>query len=101
MAVATAHKRDHVAIIKELDDQLAAYPALADSAIYNKPVGRVVEITCRCGKEYQSTPNKIARCPSCGKTEVAQAGKPYMKFAQGPIDPRGGNAEAALGFLWP
>lgn len=39
-ALAQVRPRDHKAIVKELVDQFEAYPLFAQSAVYNKPVGK-------------------------------------------------------------
>lgn len=88
MAVARTAQRNPKEIVRQLEELIEAYPAAADEAIYTKPVGTTIEITCPgCGIKYE-----VARlendtiCPSCD-TPAFQKGAPQTrkkkKFAEG------------------
>lgn len=84
MAVARAAPRDPFKVVGQLQQLIDAYPAAADDAIYSKPVGTVIEVTCGgCGVKYEVT--KIepeTRCPACDSGKYASSRK-VKKFAEG------------------
>lgn len=84
MAVARAAPRDPFKVVGQLQQLIDAYPAAADDAIYSKPVGTVIEVTCGdCGVKYEVT--KIepeTRCPACDSGKYSSSRK-VKKFAEG------------------
>jgi predicted Zn-ribbon and HTH transcriptional regulator len=84
MAIARATPRDPLKIVGQLQQLIDAYPAAADEAIYRKPVGTAIEVTCGgCGIKYEV--NKIetdTACPSCESTKIGPTRK-VKKFAEG------------------
>lgn len=89
-SVARMRPRDPVAIVKQLQSLLDAYPAAADEAIYSKPVGTVMSITCACGLVYEAGIKWVSRrpvaeqepCVACGKWNP-QSERAVKKFAEG------------------
>lgn len=86
MALARTAPRDPMKIIKQLGELIEAYPAAADEAVYSKPVGTVLEVTCgnpKCGVKYEVA--KIegdTACPNC-ESEARQETRKIKKFAEG------------------
>ncbi len=84
MSVARATPRDPMKIVGQLQQLIDAYPAAADEAIYSKPVGTVIEVTCgSCGVKYEV--NKIEQgtaCPACESAKYGPSRK-VKKFAEG------------------
>lgn len=84
MAVARTAPRDPMKIVAQLQQLIDAYPAAADEAIYSKPVGTVLEVTCGgCGIRYEV--NKIEPdtcCPTCDSKQIGPTRK-VKKFAEG------------------
>ena len=85
MAVARAAPREPMKIVRQLQDLIDAYPAAADEAIYSKPVGTVIEVTCRkCGIRYEV--NKVEKettCPDCETEARDSKTRKVKKFAEG------------------
>lgn len=83
-AVAKAQPRDPAKIVKQLYDLIEAYPAAAAGAVYSKPVGTVMEVTCgKCGIRYQvQKVEKDTACIACDSTEHGKV-RPVKKFAEG------------------
>lgn len=89
MSVARAQPRDPMKIVGQLRALIDAYPAAAEEAIYKKPVGTVLEVTCgTCGVRYEL--NKIdnnSACPACEAHPMAQGkqsqSRKVKKFAEG------------------
>ncbi|MBN2579135.1 MAG: hypothetical protein JXB10_09105 [Pirellulales bacterium] len=90
MAVARATPRDPMKIVGQLQQLIDAYPAAADEAIYSKPVGTVMEITCQCGIKYEVNIKWVQRkpvaeqepCPECGEWKPKEQ-KAVKKYAEG------------------
>jgi hypothetical protein len=90
MSVARATPRDPMKIVGQLQQLIDAYPAAADDAIYQKPVGTVMEITCECGIKYEANIKWVQRkpvaeqepCPECGEWKPKNQ-KPIKKYAEG------------------
>lgn len=84
MSLAAAHPRDMKQIKADLQEALDAFPQLAEDSIYNKPVGTVNLITCKCGFVYESTSNKAEdmKCAKCNKVDISNQRK-VKKFARG------------------
>jgi hypothetical protein len=83
-AVAKATPRDPLKIVAQLQQLIDSYPAAADEAIYSKPVGTVMEVTCGdCKVKYEATKVETdTACPSCDSTRHAAIRK-VKKFAEG------------------
>jgi hypothetical protein len=87
-ALAAVRPRDFQAIKDELEKTLDAFPALADEAIYSKPVGKVIDIKCGCGHQYEAPLSRAFDakypCPRCYEENgKPQGAKPRQKFARG------------------
>lgn len=89
MAVAKATPRDPAKIVAQLQALIDAYPAAADDAIYSKPVGTVLEVTCgACGIKYEvvkieaETLCPACDCPAINKNKPATSRK-VKKYAEG------------------
>lgn len=90
MAVARAAPRDPMKIVAQLQQLIDAYPAAADDAIYSKPVGTVMEITCECGIRYEANIKWVQRkpvadrepCPQCGEWKPKKQ-ESIKKYAEG------------------
>lgn len=82
-AMAVARPRDHKAILADVKEQLEAYPEFAKSAIYNKPVGVVWKIVCKCGERFEVSyiPKDGLTCPKCDGSVMASK-KKIKKFAR-------------------
>ena len=88
MALAAAHPRNMAQIKKDLEETLAAFPTLAEESIYNKPVGKVVDVRCTCGNHFEQAVtrnNDEFTCPKCGnaKHDRKAISAPRQKFARG------------------
>lgn len=88
MSLAAAHPRDMMQIKKDLESTLSAFPGLAEEAIYNKPVGKVVEVRCTCGNHFEQAVTKRNAdfiCPRCGNSshDRKAISPPRQKFARG------------------
>ena len=89
-AMARQKPRDHKMVMKDVVDQLNAYPAFARSAIYNKPVGKVFRVTCKCGTKYEVAPQwgggsespRTDPCPKCNRWDPDKLEK-IQKYARG------------------
>lgn len=83
-AVARAQPRDPMKIVKQLQELIDAYPAAADDAIYVKPVGTMIEVTCgQCGVRYEVTAiDKGTACVACDSTKIKSSRK-VKRFAEG------------------
>ena len=83
-SIARTQPRDPMKIVAQLQALIDAYPAAADEAIYSKPVGTVLEVTCgACGVKYEV--NKVENdtaCPACESTKHG-AQRKVKKFAEG------------------
>lgn len=84
MAVARARPREPMKIVQQLRELIEAYPAAADEAIYSKPVGTVMQVTCAgCGIKYEVTKVEAdTACPACDGTKHGAIRK-VKKFAEG------------------
>jgi len=90
MAVARARPRDPMKIVGQLQQLIDAYPGAADDAIYSKPVGTIMRITCKCGLQYEAPIKWVNRkpvaepepCPDCGEWAPKQQDA-VKKFAEG------------------
>jgi len=88
MALARTQPRDPAKIVAQLQQLIDAWPAAADEAIYSKPVGTVIEVTCFCGARYEvSQVDRETTCPHCeapaiGKGKQAPTRR-VKKFAEG------------------
>ncbi len=90
MAVARTAPRDPMKIVQQLQQLIDAYPAAADDAIYRKPVGTVMEITCECGIKYEANIKWVNRkpvadkepCPNCGEFKPKKQ-ESVKKYAEG------------------
>lgn len=84
MAVAKAKPREPMAIVQQLQELIDAYPAAADEAIYSKPVGTVIEVTCGdCGIKYEvSKVDGDTACTACESKRIRSQRK-VKKFAEG------------------
>ena len=84
MSVARTQPRDAAKMVAQLQALIDAYPAAADEAVYSKPVGTVIEVTCmQCGLKYEV--NKVfadTSCPDCESTARGPC-RPVKKFAEG------------------
>ncbi len=86
MALARTAPRDPMKIVKQLGELIEAYPAAADEAVYSKPVGTVLEVTCgnpKCGVKYEVA--KIegdTACPNC-ESKARKEARKIKKFAEG------------------
>lgn len=83
MALASTKPRDEIAVLKKLLATIEAYPEAADDAIYSKPIGTVLRVTCRGCERVSEMPNlKDYTCPYCRGTEPGKQQK-VKKFAEG------------------
>jgi hypothetical protein len=85
MTVARAQPRDPKKILKQLVELIDAYPEAADDAIYVKPVGTEIRVTCGgCAKEYSVpyVPKDGVNCPHCDCNRI-KTQKKVKKFAEG------------------
>lgn len=92
-ALAMARPRNFDAIKANVAAQMKAFPQIAETAIYSKPVGKVLEITCRCGHKFEvahrkgggrgdDRGQKAEECPKCLGTERAATSLPKQRFAR-------------------
>lgn len=85
MAAARVQPRNVPAILRQLQEIIDVYPEAADEAIYVKPVGTELRITCGgCGKEYvvPYIPKDGVDCPHCDAHSI-KSQKKVKKFAEG------------------
>lgn len=89
-ALAAARPRNMIAIRDEITNTLDAFPILAESAIYSKPVGKVIDCRCEdCKRSFEavvkwnSSPVDGEPCPRCGGSKTKVTGKTRQKFARG------------------
>jgi hypothetical protein len=87
-SLAAAHPRDMAQIKRELEITLTEFPGLAEEAIYSKPVGKVVDVKCKCGDRFEQAVtrnNDAYTCPRCGNAQHERnaISKPRQKFARG------------------
>jgi hypothetical protein len=87
MAVARTTPRDPKKIVKQLAELIDAYPEAADEAIYVKPVGTEMLVTCSsCKHEYPVPyiPKDGVQCPKCSVEERGNVrARKVKKFAEG------------------
>ena len=88
-AVAKMQPREPMKIVAQLQELIDAYPAAAGEAIYRKPVGNVIEVTCSaCGVKFEVVKlEQETTCPACDVPAI-QKGKSVQtrkvkKFAEG------------------
>jgi hypothetical protein len=86
-AVARTQPRDPMKIVKQLAQLIEAYPAAADEAIYSKPVGTVIQVTCpneKCGIKYEvNSIDQETACPICDTKAAGAPSRKVKKFAEG------------------
>lgn len=84
MSAARIVPRDPMKIVGQLKQLIDAYPAAADEAIYSKPVGTVMQVTCgKCKVEYEVVKiEQDTACPACESPERGAVRK-VKKFAEG------------------
>ena len=109
MAVAQAKPRDYGKIKAELFSMIDNFPESAEDAIYNKPVGTVFVVFCKCGHRYE-VPAKWDKanrgykiqeqspCPRCGNWQPKQQPVQTKKFARGLSIRSAENVRVAFGF---
>lgn len=86
-AIAKASPRNYLAMRKQLEGILEAFPESAEEAIYNKPVGTVIEINCENCKRAYTVPfiprtPEGAPCPECEKWSTSWRWKKKRAFAR-------------------
>ena len=89
-ALARQNPRNHAVALADVLTQLKTYPSFAKAAIYSKPVGTVMRVTCKCGRVYE-TPIRwedrrpVAQeepCPKCNKWNPDKQ-RSMQKYARG------------------
>lgn len=86
-SLAAARPRNMSQIKEDLEETLADFPDLAYDAIYAKPVGKCIDITCECGHTYEAALKRDGSqesfCPRCNSSVAKKQSKPHQKFARG------------------
>lgn len=81
-AIARQNPRNHALVLKDIEAQLATYPAFAREAIYSKPVGKEFQVVCKCGYEYVAGKlDKTFPCPKCGLFQPSSS-REVTKYAR-------------------
>lgn len=90
-SLAAARPRDPELIKQGLAKTLAAFPQLAEAAIYSKPVGKVVECGCKsCRRRFEAAVKYSDKakyvCSKCGEDNqnlIEVLTRPRQKFVEG------------------